>query len=351
MSALQQRVLDGMDLPLGNIASAKLHEVVKYLSMTEHIYTSHIFFINAPLWNSLSAADQKALVDSAREAADLERKLNDELVPKWTGELQRLGMKIVAVPDKAPFIEKMKPVWAQEDEVWLVDDAGHAVRKYGADGKELMHLATPGQSAERQSGRPFNMPTKAAVCPQTGNVFVTDGYGNSRVHKFDPAGRHLLSWGEAGTDPGCFNIPHCVIVEDGRVYVVDRENHRIQVFDTNGRFFAQWNNLHRPNSICRDRGRERWFLVAEAGTGLAINATVPNIGNRLSLLSAEGQVVGRIGEPFGGEAPGQFIAPHGIAVDSLGDIYVADVTYSVKGRHEKPPREIRSLHKFARRMS
>jgi len=111
--ALQQKVVDGMDLPLGNIASAKLHEVVKILSMTEHIYTPHIFYVNLKLWNSLSPADQKVLHDSAREASDLERKLNDDLVPKWTAELQALGMKIIPIPDKSPFIERMKPVWTQ----------------------------------------------------------------------------------------------------------------------------------------------------------------------------------------------------------------------------------------------
>jgi sugar lactone lactonase YvrE len=238
-----------------------------------------------------------------------------------------------------------------EDEIWLVDDAGHAIRKYTPEGKEVMHLATPGQPAERQSGRPFHQPTKVGVCPRTGNIFVTDGYGNSRVHKFDPAGRHLLSWGEPGTDAGCFNIPHYAVVEDDVVYVADRENHRVQLFDGEGRYRGQWNNLHRPNGLVRDRGHERWFFVAEAGTGLTINATVPNIGCRVSILGADGAIVGRVGEPFGGEGPGQFIAPHGIAVDSHGDFYVADVSFSVKGRHETPPREIRSLHKVARCMA
>ena len=80
-----------------------------------------------------------------------------------------------------------------EAEVWVVDDSGHAVRKCTAEGKALMVLGVPGQPAERQSGRPFNMPTKVAVCPRTGSLFVSDGYCNSRVHKFDPVGRHLLS--------------------------------------------------------------------------------------------------------------------------------------------------------------
>jgi hypothetical protein len=79
-----------------------------------------------------------------------------------------------------------------------------------------------------------------------------------------------------------------------------------------------------------------------------VNTTVANLGQRISILSPQGDLVDRIGEPFGGERPGQFIAAHGLAVDSHGDVYVAEVTYSVIGRHETPPRELRSLQKFIR---
>ncbi len=111
--ALKLKVVDGMDLPLGNITAAKLYEVVKYLSLTEHIYTPHVFIMNLKLWNSLSPDDQKILVEASREGSDLERKLNDDLVPKWTAEVQAGGMKVIPVPDKTPFIEKMRPVWGQ----------------------------------------------------------------------------------------------------------------------------------------------------------------------------------------------------------------------------------------------
>ena len=236
-----------------------------------------------------------------------------------------------------------------DEAVWLVDDAGHVLYKCTAEGKVVMTLGTPGQGAPPQSGKPFNQPTHLAVDPRTGDLYVTDGYGNSCVHKFDPAGRHLFSWGEGGSNPACFNIPHCVITDPaGTVFVADRENYRIQRFDPDGTYLGQWTNLYRPNCLARDPSREGFYFVAQGGTGLTINAGVPNIGQRVSILSPQGDIIGHIGEPFGGEKPGQFLAAHGVAVDSHGDLYVAEVTFSVKGRHETPPRELRSLQKFRR---
>lgn len=250
---------------------------------------------------------------------------------------------------KGMFTRAHSVIIGPDEAIWLVDDAGHAIYKCTPDGTVLMTLGTPGKAAPPQGGEPFNQPTHLAIDPRTGDLYISDGYGNSRVHKFDPAGRHLFSWGEPGTGPGCFNIPHCVIIDPARtIFVADRENHRIQRFDAEGRYLGQWNNLYRPNSLARDPHREGYFFVAEGGTGLTINAGVPNIGRRVSILSSQGDIIGHIGEPFGGEKPGQFLAAHGVAVDSHGDLYVAEVTFSVKGRHETPPRELRSLQKFRR---
>src|SRR5204863_269186 len=99
-------------------------------------------------------------------------------------------------------------------------------------------------------GEPFHRCTHTALSPK-GEIYVSDGYGNARVHKYSPAGKLLFSWGEPGTDPGQFNIVHNICTDaDGWVYVADRENHRVQVFDGNGKYQAQWNNLHRPCGIC-----------------------------------------------------------------------------------------------------
>jgi len=236
-----------------------------------------------------------------------------------------------------------------DDSVWLTDDGDHTVRKFTPEGKLLLTLGEPGRPAPAQSGQPFNRPTHVALCPRTGDIYVSDGYGNSRVHKFDPAGRHLLSWGEPGTDPGCFNIPHNIATDaEGLVYVADRENHRIQVFDPRGRYLGQLQNLHRPCALCFVPGNGGRLYVGELPTQLAVNAEVPNIGARVSVLTLRGDLLGRVGDRFPGERPGQFVAPHGVALDSRGDLYVAEVSWTARGRHENPPRRIRSFQKFVR---
>ena len=232
--------------------------------------------------------------------------------------------------------------------LWLTDDLHHTIRQFTPDGKLLLTIGDPDQASTLQGGQPFNRPTHVALHPGTGDIFISDGYGNSRVHKYDPRGRHLRSWGEPGTDPGCFNLPHNIATDaEGLVYVADRENHRVQIFDANGQYLSQWNNLHRPCGLHMDR-RNGAFYIGELPTHLAVNKDVPNLGARVSILSAKGEHIGRFGGRFAGEKPGEFIAPHGCAVDSRGDLYVAEVSWTAQGSHETPPREIRSLQKFER---
>jgi len=236
-----------------------------------------------------------------------------------------------------------------DDSLWLTDDQHHTIRQFTPEGKLLLTIGDPDTPASLQSGQPFNRPTHVALCPRTGDVYVSDGYGNSRVHKYDPRGRHLFSWGEPGTDPGCFNVPHNLATDaEGLVYVADRENHRVQIFDGRGQYLGQLNNLHRPCGLFADRRDGGRLYVGELGSDLAVNATVPNIGQRVSVLSMKGDLVGRVGGRFPGEAPGEFIAPHGCAVDSRGDLYVAEVSWTARGSKESPPREIRSLQKLER---
>jgi DNA-binding beta-propeller fold protein YncE len=236
-----------------------------------------------------------------------------------------------------------------DDAIYLTDDGDHTVRKCTLDGKILLQLGVPGKPAAYQSGEPFNRCTHVALSPKN-EIYVSDGYGNSRVHKYDPGGRHLLSWGEPGTDPGQFNIVHNIVTDrDGYVYVADRENHRVQVFDPNGKYETQWNNMHRPCALYLAPGAKPVFYLGELGPGLLVNQNMPNVGPRISILDHEGKSLVRLGDIRGGEGPGQFIAPHGLSMDSQGSLYVAEVSWTIMGQHLKPPRELRSLQKLIKR--
>ena len=233
-----------------------------------------------------------------------------------------------------------------DDSVYCADDGTHTITKFTPQGELLMTLGTPGQPAAKWGGQPFNRPTHAAVSPVTGNLYISDGYGNSRIHKYTPDGRHLLSWGEPGIDAGQFIRPHNIAVDDqDRVYVADREAHRVQVFDAEGKVVAVWHDVYRPDGMTL--GPDGNIYVGELN-GIPGVDDAPGLGHRVSILSREGKLLTRFGDPVEGEAPGQFIAPHGIAVDSNGDIYVGEVSFTIRGSKMSPPRELRSLSKLRR---
>jgi DNA-binding beta-propeller fold protein YncE len=235
-----------------------------------------------------------------------------------------------------------------DETLYCADDGGHCIRKCSLDGEVLMTIGIHGEPAPRQSGHPFNQPTKVAFDPKTGDLYIADGYGNAKVHKFSSDGQHLFSWGEYGTDPGQFNLVHSIATDgDGNVYIADRENHRVQVFDDRGNYLTQWNNLHRP---CGLHIQGELAYIGQLPTHLAVNASYPNIGGCVSLHDLSGRRLARLGDERPGEAPGQFTAPHGLAVDSRSDIYVGEVSWSAYGSRLDPPRTVRSFRKLAKRV-
>ena len=121
--------------------------------------------------------------------------------------------------------------------IWVVDAPGHVVFKMDPDGAVILELGTKGQSG---AGRDtFNLPTDVAFAP-TGDLYVSDGYGNARIVNYTRDGEYLLEWGTRGTGPGELGLPHNLVVDRaGRVYVTDRDNQRVQVFDADGRFLTQ----------------------------------------------------------------------------------------------------------------
>ena len=237
-----------------------------------------------------------------------------------------------------------------DDTIFCTDDADHTVRKCTLDGRVLLTMGTPGKPAPFMSGRPFNRCTHVAIDPRNGDFYVSDGYGNARVHKYAPDGKPLFSWGESGTDPGQFNIVHNICTDrEGWVYVADRENHRIQVFDPNGKYETQWVNLARPCGLYIDQKGDQLVYVGELGVAIASNREATGLGPRVSILDTEGNVLARLGDQPPGEQVGRFIAPHGVCIDSRGDIYVAEVSWTSQGSNLNPPRELRSLQKLVKK--
>lgn len=206
---------------------------------------------------------------------------------------------------------------------WCTDDGDHSVRLMDDDGTVHRTLGTPGEPAPFMSGTPFRRCTQA-VAALEGEVFVSDGYGNACIHRFDADGRLISTFGRPGTEAGEFNLPHGLVLQEEHLFVADRENHRIQVFDLDGRPQAIWQNLHRPTSLAPIPGVG--WAVAELGPMYPFSRGAPNLGPRVTIMSADGAILSRLQlEPAAGLGRGQMVAPHDVAVDSHGDIYVAQV--------------------------
>jgi hypothetical protein len=184
----------------------------------------------------------------------------------------------------------------------------HQVLRFDLDGHLLQELGT--ESGPRWD-EPFNHPTDVAVDPRNGDLVVSDGYGNARLHRFDREGRLLHSWGEPGSDVGQFACPHGVwVMHDGRVVAVDRDNDRLQIFAGDGTFIEQWRGLCRPMDIWSD------------GETIFVSDQTPSV----VALDTAGRVVGR--------ARAFSVYPHGLWGDAEGNIFVAEQLPSGVAKYE-----------------
>lgn len=206
----------------------------------------------------------------------------------------------------------------RDNNIWVTDLGHHLVMKFSTEGELLLQLGTPDEPGDKPDQ--FNKPTDIAIAP-SGEFYVSDGYGNSRVVKFSKDGKYLKEWGKNGTRQGEFNLPHSICLDSrGRVYVADRLNYRIQIFDSEGQFFAEWRDDRVPFNA--------------ASTGWPFGLTF--IGDRLFVadgargwitqLDGAGNALGRFGSE--GAGPGQFRMAHAVCGDSHGAIYVADALIS-----------------------
>ena len=194
----------------------------------------------------------------------------------------------------------------RDDNVWVTDNLNHTVLKLNPEGKVLLTLGERNRPGDDE--RHFNRPTDVAFA-KNGDFYVSDGYGNSRVVKFDRNGKFLLSWGRKGKADGEFDLPHAVRVDSkGNVYVADRENDRIQVFDPNGKFLRKMGGVA-PFGLFITR--EDTLFVADGRA------------NRVVKMTADGKVLARFGET--GTGPGQFDMAHAVTVGRDGAVYVCDI--------------------------
>lgn len=191
--------------------------------------------------------------------------------------------------------------------LWLTDSADHRVLKYSPEGKLLLTLGVKGQAG--QDGAHFNKPTDVAFAP-SGDLYVADGYGNSRVARFSREGKFLGEWGKRGIGEGELNLPHSIVVDGrGRVYVADRENARIQVFTPEGKFLEQWRDVGRPYGL-HLTSDER--LIVSDG-----------IANRVGVYDLRGNRLQQFG--MAGKNPGELDLPHLLTVDAEGALYVCEI--------------------------
>jgi DNA-binding beta-propeller fold protein YncE len=198
------------------------------------------------------------------------------------------------------------------DNVWITDVSRHLVMKFSPEGELLLSLGVDGTAGCDE--RHFFQPTHVCVLP-SGEFFVTDGYGNSRIAKFAANGRFLFDWGQRGTAPGEFHTPHVITLgADGQLYMTDRENDRIQVFGTDGSHVATWPDLHSVDGLY---AAPDGCIYGSAGIDNAI-IRFDRSGRTLDVWTL----------------PGVLHYPHGIAVGQDGSIFVAETgdNWSLTGR-------------------
>ena len=205
-----------------------------------------------------------------------------------------------------------------DDVIYLADRGAHVAMKLSVSGEILLEVGNRGQPSDTgcfedegivlRAGGPFNRPTRLSPSP-SGDLYASDGYRNCRVHRFAADGQFIASWGRPGGDgPGAFYSPHCLwVAGDGLVYVCDRNNNRIQVFDPEGEFVTQWTNVQLPTDI--HIGRDGLFYLAERESGEATE-------NLLTVRDATGGVLASWMTP----------RSHQIWPDAHGDIYLVSGT-------------------------
>jgi len=228
-----------------------------------------------------------------------------------------------------------------EGNIWTTDIKNHLVCKHSPEGKVLLTLGEAGKPGTDE--KHFARPTDVVVLP-TGDIFVSDGYDNRRIIHFDKTGKYINQWGEGGAKPGQFALPHSIVADSrGRLYVADRENARLQVFDASGKLLAVWTNVITPWGLYMTKNNDLWVCGSSAVKKGAKESTtqkgpvespssewavLPPPDQVVMKLSLEGQVLLRVPLVKTSTPPGkagELDWVHGIAVDGQGNLYLGDI--------------------------
>jgi len=316
-----------------------------------------------PDWEKCPAGEEYAHRDVAAVACD-----SQDRVYLHT----RMGERVMVYDADGNFLKKWGDgvfnrahgITIHKDIVYCTDDQDSVIRVFDLDGDLQWTLGVPGQVSdtgyagirgrkvtihhnefvERAAG-PLNCCCNVCVAAND-DLFVADGYGNARIHHFDGKGNLLNSWGDVGTGPGQFHLPHGIALDaEENVIVCDRENDRLQFFDRGGRYLTMWTDVQRPTDVIVGPDgliyvSELW-RPAEPGQGSFVHGFADHdLPGRMTVFNPDGGIVARWGADSANRAaPGNFIAPHGLALDSQGSLYVAEVAASFGGGYKRMPME------------
>jgi hypothetical protein len=223
----------------------------------------------------------------------------------------------------------------RDDNIWAVDEGSNMVIKFTPDGHVAMVVgrrpeaveglvaASPGAPEPAPEPYVFSRPTDVGF-DVAGNIFITDGYGNSRVVKFDKNGRFLKQVGTKGSQQGQLNLPHTMAMDaNGNVYVGDRGNARVQVFDNDLNFKAIYDNVGNPWAVCISPGPHQYLFVSNSipDNGLA---QYRDITGEIYKMELDGTIIGRFGKP--GKQLGEFSTVHEIDCRNPNELFVAEIT-------------------------
>lgn len=220
----------------------------------------------------------------------------------------------------------------RDENVWIADIGNHVVRKFSPTGQVLLTLGTVGKSGADETH--LNQPTDMAIAAN-GDIFVSDGYGNNRVVHYNARGEFVKQWGSLGSAPNQFSIPHAIAIDSkGRLYVADRNNVRVQVYDQNGTLLDSWRNLMVPWGFWVTPQDEIWICGVspmpwrEDPTYPGAPLSCPPKDQILMKFNTQGKLLQLWTIPKGvdkHEQPGDVNWLHAMAVDSVGNIYVGDI--------------------------